>query len=74
MSDRYADWLLVVPAAGRLKETATELLRLAGDPSLVRTEGNGTEFLVPPAVAQAFTAPIRRSKPRAPRAEPKSED
>lgn len=74
-----SDWLLIVPGKGQLKETAKELLRLAGSPALVRTTGNGLEFLVPPGVAQAFTAPlraapVRKPKSRGPRATSKSED
>lgn len=57
MSDIYADWVHVVPAAGKLKATAKTLLALAGDPGRVRTASNGTEFLVHPEVAQAYNAP-----------------
>lgn len=75
MSDRYADWLPVVPATGQLKEIARELLTLAGDPSLVRTAGNGTEFLVPAWVADAYTTPLPAvtKKRAAPRAKPSEE-
>ncbi len=74
MSDRYADWVPVIPARGRVKETARELLALAGNPALVRTDGNGLEFLVHPAVADAYTAPSPPpSRPRRGRAK-KSED
>lgn len=75
MSDRYDGWLTVVPAAGQLKETARELLTLAGDPSLVRTAGNGTEFLVPAWVADAYTTPLPAApkKRAAPRAKPSEE-
>lgn len=61
-------WVPVVPGAGELKETAKVLLLIAGDPALVRTDGNGTEFLVPGWVADAFTAPAGTPKKRAPRA------
>lgn len=67
------DWITVVPGAGELKETARVLLLIADDPALVRTSGNGTEFLVPVWVADAFTAPAEPPKKRAPRAR-KSED
>lgn len=68
-------WLVIIPAKGRIKETAVELLRLAGDPALVRTTGNGTEFLVPVTVAEQFLtpAPIRKPKPRTSRATPKED-
>lgn len=66
-------WLLIVPGKGKLKETAKELLTLAGDPALVRTTGNGTEFLVPSDVAQRFTAPLRKPKSRTSRATPKED-
>lgn len=65
-------WTMVVPAEGRLSETARELLDLAGDPMWVRTIGNGTEFLVHPDVAEAYNSLRSESKPfkrrgRAPR-------
>lgn len=61
-------WVPVVPGADELKETAKVLLLIAGDPALVRTDGNGTEFLVPEWVADAFTTPaepVRRRNSRA---------
>lgn len=72
------EWLLIVPGKGELKDTAKELLRLAGDPALVRTTGSGTEFLVPSDVAQEFTAPVpptpaRKPKSRTSRATPKED-
>lgn len=57
-------WVPVIPGAGELKETAKVLLLIAGDPALVRTDGNGTEFLVPEWVADAFTAPAEPAKKR----------
>lgn len=57
-------WVPVIPGAGELKETAKVLLLIAGDPALVRTDGNGTEFLVPQWVAAAFTAPPETPKRR----------
>lgn len=62
-----ADWVPVISGAGELKETAKVLLLIANDPALVRTDGNGTEFLVPQWVADAFTAPAEPKKQRAPR-------
>lgn len=61
-------WVPIVPGAGELKETAKVLLLIAGDPALVRTDGNGTEFLVPQWVADTFTTPVQAApKKRAPR-------
>lgn len=69
------NWTLIISGKGEVKETATELLRLAGDPALVRTTGNGTEFLVPAGVAEQFLtpAPVRKPKSRASRATPKED-
>lgn len=57
MSDLYADWVEVLPGKGAVKETARALLDIAQDARLVRTESNGTTFLVPAWVAERFTAP-----------------
>jgi hypothetical protein len=57
MSDRFDTWVTVIPPVGQVKETAAELLRLAGDPRDVRTLGNGDEFLVPPELADAYNTP-----------------
>lgn len=53
------DWITVVPAAGRIKETARALLDLAVSPDDVRTIRNGSEFMVPPYLAELYnpTAP-----------------
>lgn len=69
------NWTLIISGKGEVKETAVELLRLAGDPALVRTTGNGTEFLVPVTVAEQFLtpAPTRKPKPRTSRATPKED-
>lgn len=67
MALNTSDWAPIVPGAGELKETAKVLLLIAGDPALVRTDGNGTEFRVPQWVADAFTAPAEPKKQRAPR-------
>lgn len=46
---------IVVPAPGRLKETAQALLALAGDaPEIVLTISNGTQFEVPDILADLF--------------------
>lgn len=67
------DWVPVIPGQDGIKAAAQELLTIAGDPALVRTAGNGTEFLVPSWVADAFVSPPAPEKKRAPRAR-KSED
>ena len=71
MSSRYSDWVEVIPGQGALRETAAALLRLAGDPRLVRTDSNGTTFLVPPDVAAAFTAPAA-APPETPKRRPRA--
>lgn len=48
------EWAVVVPAKGELARTARELIDLAGDPTLVRTDGNGNEFRVPASIAQVW--------------------
>ena len=59
------DWTVVVPAPGEVRETAQALLALADSPADVRTDGNGTEFLVPPYLADKFNESLRPSpKPR----------
>lgn len=68
-----AEWVPVIPGAGMLKETAQMLLAIAQDPALVRTDGNGTSFLVPQWVADSFTTPTPSPRKRASRAR-KSED
>jgi hypothetical protein len=57
------DWTVVVPAASDVKETARALLALADSPGDVRTDGNGSEFLVPPYLADRYTESLR-PKPR----------
>lgn len=63
MTDRFKDWVPVLPARGGAGDAARALLDIAGDPSLVRTDGNGTEFLVPAWVAERFTAGAPASEP-----------
>lgn len=65
MTDFYATWYPIVPGRGDLAQVAKSLLDLAGDPSLVKTTHGGTQFLVPAHVAEAFTAPAPKRKPRA---------
>ena len=57
------DWATVVPPAAELKATAIVLLALADSPADVRTDGNGTEFLVPPYLADRYNESLR-PKPR----------
>jgi hypothetical protein len=56
MSNRYDEWIPVIPAKGKIKETVRALLDLAPDPRDVRSVGNGDEFLVPPELAAAYEA------------------
>lgn len=68
MSARFDDWVTVIPPAGLLKETARVLVDLADRPGDVRSQGNGSEFLVPPALAEAYekaTAPKPKRSRRA---------
>lgn len=55
------DWVVVVPGQDGIPETARALLALAHHHTHVRTGGNGSEFLVPPYLADLYTAP---PKPR----------
>jgi hypothetical protein len=57
------DWATVVPPAAEVKATAQALLALADSPADVRTDGNGTEFLVPPYLADRYNESLR-PKPR----------
>ncbi len=60
------DWVLVIPAAGELKETIHRLLSLATDPTHVRSQGNG-ELIIPPYLADLFNEPVAPAPKRAPR-------
>lgn len=58
-------WITVIPGIEGAPETARVLIALAEDPTHVRTGGNGSEFLVPPYLAELYTTPPkprRRSK------------
>lgn len=61
------EWATVIPAEGELAQTARELIDLAGDPVLVRTDGNGNEFRVPASIAQVWhevrTAQVTEPEP-----------
>ena len=67
MSNLFDTWQTVVPAPARVKEAARELLAIAGDSSLVRTDGNGTTFLVPAWVAEMFVSPPASETVEAPK-------
>lgn len=59
------DWVSVVPARDEVQATARALLALARSPQDVRTGGNGSEFLIPPYLADLYTAPPQpEPKPR----------
>ena len=60
------DWVQVIPSPGDVKNVARELLLLAASPAHVRTDGNGTEFRVPPYLAELYN-PSPAPKRRAPR-------
>lgn len=73
MSDRYDDWINVVPAPGEHKQAAADLLEIADSVHDVRTVGNGTEFLVAPYVGEAYNGTSKRA-PRKRRAPAKKTD
>lgn len=53
------EWVSVVPGPGEIKDVARALLALADDPADVRTQRNGSEFLVPADVADRYNAPVQ---------------
>ena len=57
-------WVHVIPAKDDIADLARELLALARDPRDVRTDGNGSEFVVPPYLADLYNAPVPVAKPR----------
>jgi hypothetical protein len=62
------DWVAVIPGKGQAAEVARVLLGLTDDPTHVRTDGNGSEFLVAPYVADRYntaSAPSPRPRRRA---------
>ena len=67
MTDRYDDWVHVVPGPGELKAVAKALLTIAPSVHHVRTESNGTEFLVHPAVAETYQAGLDAAPATAPK-------
>lgn len=68
MSARFEDWVTVIPPDGLVKETARVLVDLSERPGDVRTLGSGNEFLVPPALAEAYEKVIAPKPKRARRA------
>jgi hypothetical protein len=76
MSDRFADWVTIVPGKGEAGATAKKLLSIATSRSQVRTAEGGAVFVVAPEVAAAYNRP-QEDKPaprkRAPR-KPKEGD
>lgn len=56
------DWTLVMPAPGETKTVAAALLALARDPHHVRTTSGGTEFRIPPYLADLYNAPPKRRR------------
>lgn len=63
-----SEWQPIVPGAGEAQEVARLLLALADDPAHVRTQRGGSEFLVPPYLAEKFTEPEPKPKTTKPRA------
>lgn len=59
------DWTDVVPGPGAVAETARALLALARDPSDVRTTAGGTQFRIPPYLADLYHAPAPVKRRRA---------
>lgn len=51
------DWTTVVPAREDIAATARQLLALARSPHDVRTSAGGSEFRVPPYLADLYNAP-----------------
>ena len=51
------DWTTVVPKPGDVKETDRALLALADSPAHVRTDSSGSEFRIPPYLADRYNAP-----------------
>lgn len=58
------DWTLVMPEKGEIKTVAAALLALARDPHDVRTASGGTEFRIPPYLAELYNAPAAPKRRR----------
>lgn len=59
------DWVDVIPGPGQVKEAAQALLALARVPGDVRTTAGGTEFRIPPYLADLYHAPAPVKRRRA---------
>jgi len=58
------DWITVIPGPGEVAKVARALLALAASPAHVRTDGNGSEFRIPPYLADLYSpAPAPRKRP-----------
>jgi hypothetical protein len=58
------NWITVLPGPGEVAEVARALLALASSPAHVRTDGNGSEFRIPPYLADLYSpAPAPRKRP-----------
>lgn len=51
---KNSDWVLIIPGKEGPKTAAALLLELAKSPQDVRTDSNGTEFRVPPYLAELY--------------------
>lgn len=58
------DWSTVIPPKGKIEETALALLALCRSAQDVRTTNGGTEFRVPPYLADLYNAPARTPRRR----------
>lgn len=54
--------MTVVPGPDAIQETAKALLALAESPTHVRTDGNGSEFRIPPYLADLYNAPAPKKR------------
>lgn len=60
------DWVTVVPGPGEVKDTARALLALARSPHDVLTTVGGTQFRIPPYLADLYNTPPapKRRRPK----------
>lgn len=58
----HEGWVTIVPPRGEAAATARALLGLSGDPRDVVSQRGGTEFLVPPEIADVYLKPVRRTR------------
>lgn len=61
-------WVSVIPAREEVSDTARALLALAASPHDVRTTAGGTEFRIPPYLADLYNAPAAEAPKRRRRA------